>query len=112
MATRVSFSAYGRVTELSTKPVKNVLVVAKCTNEVCEDGVHEGVTNSEGEFRIEELKPKGVYEIRVAKGKLSESEQDYGQKLESKIHATIPKKIEIEMENEDQTDVRGALTLA
>ena len=111
LAFRVSFSAYGRVTELSTKPVKNVLVLARCVNEVCQEEIHESVTNSEGQFRIEELKPKGVYEIEVAKGKLSQNEQDYGQKLESKIHATVPKKIKVEMKNEDKTGVSSNLTL-
>lgn len=82
-----------------------MLVIAKCENEVCKDEVHESVTNGNGEFRIEELKPKGRYEVKVAKGKLIESEQDYGQKLESKIHATVPKKLQFEMHTQDKTDV-------
>ena len=47
-AKRVSFSAYGAVTDLSMKPVKNALIIAECMNAVCENSVNEGVTNSKG----------------------------------------------------------------
>ncbi len=105
-ATRVSFSAYGRVTELSMRGVKNALVIATCSNQVCKGEVHEAVTNGDGDFRIEELKPDGEYQVTIAKGKLGESEQDYGQKLESKIHATIPKQLSFTMLRADHRDVR------
>lgn len=92
-ATRVAFSALGKVTLLSGQPKEGVSVEARAESK---GFYEETVTDSSGSYRLRGLQPDTTYEIKIAR----KSELDG-----ALIERASPKSLTVKVGNEDIKDL-------
>ena len=95
---RVAFSAFGTLTSLRGDPEPGIVLEAVGQGEECSKYQEEGVSGTDGQFRIRGLQPSCSYILQL---KLSKSNVQ--------VERTIPSKQEIVVDN---GDVRGVDLIA